>query len=124
MNFAEAIASYVRALPDDALLELVRERLQQVGGEGAPERAAPESAPPARPARGSDLAARVEEVVRRSGGIALADVARGVGEADKRRVATVLRSLRAQGRVACAGDRRTARWARDQATADAAVGGS
>jgi hypothetical protein len=121
MSFVAALATYVRSLPDDAILELVRQRLGEGADRVGVQAKAAAPGPRARATGGGDLLARVEDVVRGSRGMALAEVARALKESDKRRVGTALRTLRAQGRVACAGDRRGARWAGNQAVADAAV---
>jgi len=128
--FAKRLVAMVREMPDELLLELVKE---QLGAAGEPTRPSPKpKAPPSARKRGTkkrrskgrassraQLEAAVVEVVERGEGVALADVAAEVG-APKPRVSAILRSLKDAGTIHAAGDRRFTRYGKTKAIARAA----
>ncbi len=132
-TFAKQLVDMVRQLPDEALLELVKNHLTGVTAAESPQRQTPRAprtpATPAKPRRkrgkrrSSANRAKLEQsvlaFVHDSNGVAVSDVAAGVGE-PKSRVAPVLRKLRDAGTIHQAGDRRFARYGKTKTIAEAA----
>lgn len=127
--FAKRLVDMVREMPDDLLLELVRDHLASTGDANlsparGPAKSAPKRGRAARKGgRGkksrSSLEAEVLDVVNRGDGLALADVAAAVG-ASKPRTSAALRALKASGAIHAAGDRRFTRYGKTKAIATAA----
>lgn len=135
--FTRQLVSFVRQMPDEALLELVRQQL--LGGGGVPPSASANgtatstSSPPVstrkRPqsttysrrskAQKEAMVAEVERTVKASDGMSLSDVAKATGE-PKSLVQAALKSLKTAGRIHQAGDRRQARYAGTAKAAKAA----
>jgi hypothetical protein len=147
--FCARLVAFIRIMPDDAILALVRSQLDgsvvpsaptsstatTARRRGAAKRAktatkpaAAKSAagrnrttrkPAAARANKAALLLSVEKVVRASRGVSLAEVAKATNSS-KARAAAALRELKGAGRIAQGGDRRFARYAADQKTAMAA----
>lgn len=137
--FAKRLVNMVREMPDELLLELVRDRLASAGdsdatssnlrtssvrASNAPTSKVPKGKRGAKKRRRGGksraaLEAEVLAVVNAGAGVALADVAEAV-EASKPRLSAVLRSLREAGAIHAAGDRRFTRYGRTKAIATAA----
>lgn len=131
--FAKQLVDMVRQLPDDAILDLVKNHLDGVGAPEPSPRSS-QSRTPQAPAptksrrtrgkrRSSASRAKLEQAVlafvHDSDGVAVSEVAAAVG-APKTRVAPVLRTLRDAGTIHQAGDRRFARYGKTKAIAKAA----
>lgn len=129
--FAKHLVAMVRQLPDEAILELVKNHLEQGNGIGDEGMVVTTSSPSAkkprtktkRRRRSSASRAKLKEAVLQavtnSDGMALSDVAEAVG-ASKTRVQPLLRALKDEGAIHLAGDRRFARYGRTKAIAEAA----
>ena len=124
--FAKRLVDMVRDMPDELLLELVRDHLASADGAPAPRPPAPKSPRKRggkRRGRGGKsraaLEAEVLAVVNAGGGVAVADVAAATG-APKPRLSAILRSLRESGAIHAAGDRRFTRYGKTKAIAAAA----
>jgi len=143
--FSAQIVKFVREMPDEALLELVKQKLGVIGaavgraqGRPSPARAAvaaaakkaKRKATPARnkrrPARRApatpdrkDLLDSVERVVKAGSGVSASDVAKAAG-IPQTRAAAALKELKLQKRIFQGGDRRFARYAGDAKTAEQA----
>lgn len=135
-SFARQLVAMVREMPDEVLLDLVRNHLEDGGATSRPpskpaaKAKANRTAKPrrqkatkkrTRSSRGDRTALldNVEAFVRDSKGVGLSDVAQGLSE-PKSRVQAALRDLKKAGRVASAGDRRFTRYGKDVKTAKAA----
>ena len=130
-TFAKHLVDMVRQLPDEAILELVKNHLEQgnrLGDSGVVVTSSP--APAKKPrakakrrrrssAGRAKLKGAILETVNASDGVALSDVAEAVG-APKTRVQPLLRALKDEGAIHQAGDRRLARYGRTKAIAAAA----
>lgn len=129
--FAAEIVAYVRRMPDEALLELVRAHLG-AGGTVAwaaspnPAAAATKARKQKRttskratPGERAKLLKSVEAVVKKSRGLSSSEVAVKVG-VPQSRAASALRELKGKKRIYQGGDRRFARYAGDAKTAKAA----
>lgn len=138
--FTAKIVEYVRSLPDEALLELVRAHLgsggavQLVSGgtgqkRGGVKRAVTAAAAPApkqgrKKTRGKRASAEerqeiletVEGLVKKSRGVSSSEVAKKAG-VPKSRVTAALRELKSARRIFQGGERRFARYAADAKTA-------
>jgi hypothetical protein len=136
--FSAQIVKFVREMPDEALLELVKQKLGILGvskarvrhAEGAETPASPPRArrkrviaPARRGARASTerqgLLDTVERVVKAGSGVSASDVARSAGIPQARAAAT-LKELKLMQRIFQGGDRRFARYAGDAKTAEQA----
>lgn len=145
--FSASLVQFVRSMPDEALLELVRNQL----GAEAPTGAAPSAAPaapaaapaaprssakapkaapkkqPAGPKKGpkrtsaakAELLDAVEKVVKSSRGLSASEVAAAT-KVQQGRVSSALRDLKFAKRIFQGGDRRFARYAGDPKTAETA----
>jgi|RhiMetdeSRZDD1v2_1073273.scaffolds.fasta_scaffold235459_4 hypothetical protein len=126
--FTQQLIKMVRTLPDEALLDLVRHRLDGVA-ETLPRRTSAfdkqlSNAAARRRGRSTsvdreELLLLVERLVKGSRGLSSTEIARMVRAATPR-VQSVLRELKHDRRIFQAGDRRFARYAGDAATAEAA----
>lgn len=139
--FSAQIVKFVRQMPDEALLELVKEKLGVSGlagrGRGAqvlsvslrgagkdkkPKRstAAARARRPAPPsAERQSLLDNVERVVKANPGVSASDVAR-LASIPQTRAAAALKELKLAKRIFQGGDRRFARYAADLKTAEQA----
>ena len=126
--FTDQLIKMVRALPDEALLDLVRHRFDGVGSTAPQRTSAPGNGP--RKARvkrrgrstsadREQLLLLVERLVKGSRGLSSTEIARMV-KADTQRVQSVLRELKHAKRIFQGGDRRFARYAGDAETAKVA----
>ncbi len=130
-TFAKQLVDMVRQMPDEAILELVKNHLEQGNGVGDSGTVVTRSPAPAKKPRAkakrrrrssagrAKLKEAILETVNASDGVALSDVAEAVG-APKTRVQPVLRALKDEGAIHQAGDRRLARYGRTKAIAEAA----
>jgi hypothetical protein len=145
--FSAQIVKFVREMPDEALLDLVKQKLGVLGvpagrhGRGAlrsvpmplapaptrgkrssvtvkPKRSSARRAAPASAERQS-LLDSVERVVKASSGVSASDVARLAG-IPQTRAAAALKELKLAKRIFQGGDRRFARYAGDLKTAEQA----
>jgi DNA-binding IclR family transcriptional regulator len=137
--FSAQIVKFVREMPDEALLELVKQKLGVLGAAvgrrnaalaGSPARAAagPKSVraaqeklapPPASPAERQKMLDEVERIVKEGAGLSASDVARAA-RLPQTRVAAALKELKLAKRIYQGGDRRFARYAGDARTAEQA----
>jgi hypothetical protein len=132
--FSAQIVKFVREMPDEALLELVKQKLGVHGaGRGAvalPVAPAPAKAKAKRPAKRRTAAApatedrralldNVERVVKSGNGMSASEVARSSG-VPQTRAAAALKELKLAKRIFQGGDRRFARYAGDLKTAELA----
>lgn len=141
--FSAQIVKFVREMPDEALLELVKQKLGVLGiGRGAAQAqkleltakethkrgAASAKRRPAQPRRGAPIpyAAekqvmldKVEEVVKGGSGMSASEVARAAG-IPQNRAASALKELKLGKKIYQGGDRRFARYAGDLKTAEQA----
>jgi hypothetical protein len=142
--FSAQIVKFVREMPDEALLELVKQKLGVIGaavgraqGRPSPARAAvaaaAKKATKANPPRGQRRPARrapaspdrkelldnVERIVKAGPGLSASDVAKAAG-IPQTRAAAALKELKLAKRIFQGGDRRFARYAGDAKTADQA----
>ncbi len=128
--FTTQLVAMIRQMPDEDLLELVRQHLGDAApatSAAKPSLAAPRRAPARRPSKRRPIkttrptAAKhrfpeerlmdnVEECIHASDGVALEDVAVAVGES-RARVASVIGSLKRAKRIFRGGKRRFARYA-------------
>ena len=137
--FSAEIVRLVREMPDEAILELVKNQLS--GVEAAPSlprraAAAPARSAPARKARAPKRRAKrggarrtsegreqalsaVEAVIKSSKGLSASQIA-SKAKMPQTRVSSLVRELKAAGRVHQGGDRRFARYAGDAKTAEKA----
>lgn len=136
--FSQQIVDLVRQMPDEALLELVK---NQLGADGATVAPSPTNGRPTRAStkakskkrsakkRGGKTprtsAARqeamdkVEGVITSSKGLSASEIAKKA-KLPQTRVSSLVRDLKAQGRIHQGGDRRFARYAGDAKTAEKA----
>ena len=107
----------VRNMSDEAILELVRNKLG-VAGEGAAAKPAPVVKVKRRrgPAAREALLAQVESAVKSSPGLSAGEIARET-KLSQSRVQSALRELKKAGRIHQGGDKRWARYAVDKETA-------
>jgi hypothetical protein len=143
--FSAQIVKFVREMPDEALLELVKQKLGVIGAavgranaRPSPARAAVTAAAkkakgkatPARDKRRSarrapaapdrkDLLDNVERIVKAGSGVSASDVAKAAG-IPQTRAAAALKELKLAKRIFQGGDRRFARYAADAKTAEQA----
>lgn len=136
--FSAQIVKFVREMPDEALLELVKQKLGVLGAAvgrrnaaeaGSPARAAglksaraageKLSAPPASPAERQRMLDDVERIVKGGAGLSASDVARAAS-LPQTRAAAALKELKLAKRICQGGDRRFARYAGDAKTAEQA----
>jgi hypothetical protein len=136
--FSAQIVRFVRGLPDEALLELVKQKLGVLGvpaakrdgrgevaslpkakGNTEKKRTAQgrRSAPPSPERR--EMLDEVERIVRAGSGISASEVARSAG-IPQTRAAAALKQLKLAHRIFQGGDRRFARYAGDAKTAEKA----
>jgi ribosomal protein S25 len=145
--FSAQIVKFVREMPDEALLELVKQKLGVIGAavgranakQASPAQAvatAPQKAkgkhvksrdkqrPAARPAAATAdrqaMLDNVERVVKAGAGVSASDVARAAG-IPQTRAAAALKELKLAKRIHQGGDRRFARYAGDAKTAEQAA---
>lgn len=140
-KFSAQIVRFVREMPDEALLELVREKLNDIGaavsrtndrGPGSPTRAVTAASEKnkrvrdkAAPERASAAADRqqvldaVERLVKAGQGLSASDVAKAAA-IPQTRAASALKELKLAKRIFQGGDRRFARYAGDAKTAEVA----
>lgn len=134
--FSQQIVDLVRQMPDEALLELVKNQLGadgaavSAGSNGRPTRSAstPKSTKRAtKKRRGGRKTSRtsaarqeamdkVEGVIKSSKGLSASEIAKK-SKLPQTRVSSLVRDLKAQGRIHQGGDRRFARYAGDAKTA-------
>lgn len=136
--FSAQIVKLVRNMPDEALLELVRNQLNLTGSSaGARARAARNTLSGMREASGAlasaggeakgraarqspdarkQLLSSVESTVKSSQGLSASEVAKKL-KAPQSRIAAALRELKQSKRIYQGGDRRFARYAADARTA-------
>ncbi len=142
--FSAQIVKFVREMPDEALLELVKQKLGVLGGPAgrhgsrAPVRIGPvplvrgsrsssKAKPGAARARRAAPASMerqsvldgIERVVKASSGVSASDVAR-LANVPQTRAAAALKELKLAKRIFQGGDRRFARYAGDLKTAEQA----
>jgi hypothetical protein len=145
--FSAQIVKFVREMPDEALLDLIRQKLgaygasgkRNGGGSGAARlaaalRGAPTKLKTKRPTSAKRRPARraaapsaerqamldsVEKVVKSSSGVSASDVAR-LANIPQNRAAAALKELKLAKRIFQGGDRRFARYAGDAKTAEQA----
>jgi hypothetical protein len=138
--FSAQIVKFVREMPDEALLDLVKQKLGVLGaqvarhgrgamrvvpmplsGRGKDKRSAVARSPARRAAPASaerqGLLDSVERVVRASSGVSASDVAR-LASIPQTRAAAALKELKLAKRIFQGGDRRFARYAGDSKTAE------
>lgn len=121
--FSQELVKFVRQMPDEALLELVKLKLGLLVPPAKRE-ASKRSRPPPEPDVHPTLDRRsmleqVESVVKAGSGMSSSEVANATG-IPQLRVAAALRELKAAGRVFQGGERRFARYAGDAPTAERA----
>lgn len=137
--FTAEIVAYVRKMPDEVLLELVRAHLGSGGAVQLPGSSTPrrgtgrkrtKSTTPARTktrrtakrstaGERTQLLSNVETMVKKSRGLSSSEVAKKLG-VPQTRAAAALRELKGKRRIFQGGDRRFARYAGDAKTAKAA----
>lgn len=146
--FSAQIVKFVREMPDEALLELVKQKLGVIGAQvaqssgarsGSPMRAATAATqkaknksnpnrdgarsrgaePPPLSADRQSVLANVERVVKEGAGVSASDVAKAAG-IPQTRAAAALKELKLAKRIFQGGDRRFARYAGDAKTAEQA----
>ena len=125
--FTKQLINLVRSLPDDALLDLVRHRLDVAPMIPQPASRQNSPAPKARVKRRTratsadreQLVTLIERLVKGSRGLSSTQIAKMVRAATPR-VQSVLRELKHDKRIFQGGDRRFARYAGDAETAQAA----
>ena len=129
--FSAQIVQFVRQMPAEAILALVRQRLgvSPAAANGKGDLRSVASAPSAVASSRSNgrrtrstsadrtaLLATVERVVKAGSGLSASDVAKAAGVAQTR-VAAAIRELKQSKRIFQGGDRRFARYAADTSTA-------
>ncbi|HHH31489.1 MAG TPA: hypothetical protein ENK57_24515 [Polyangiaceae bacterium] len=129
--FSQQIVDLVRQMPDEAILELVKNQLGAGGvtsSSSSPARTTGSaSAKPKKRAtkkRGGrrtsaarqEAMAKVESVIKASKGLSASEIAER-SKLPQTRVSSIVRDLKAQGRIYQGGDRRFARYAGDAKTA-------
>jgi hypothetical protein len=141
--FAKQLVTMVRQMPDEAVLELVRNHLTNGGelnasgwsgngrstgsgwtGTGRATSSKPKAARAEKTGRRSaadraKLEQSVLATILASTGVSLGDVAAKLG-APKPQLAATIRALKAEGKIKQGGERRLARYAKTQAAADKA----
>jgi len=138
--FSQQIVDLVRQMPDEAILELVKNQLGADGGAVAPNGHATRAAVKASPSKPKKRAAKkrsgrkkpsrtsaareeamatVESVIKGSKGLSASEIAKK-SKIPQTRVSSLVRDLKAQGRIHQGGDRRFARYAGDAKTAEKA----
>jgi hypothetical protein len=130
--FSAQIVQFVRQMPAEAILALVRQRLgvssataTVANGKAQPRALGVSTSPkPGRRTRATSadrvaLLDTVERVVKAGSGLSASDVAKAAGVAQPR-VAAAIRELKQAKRIFQGGDRRFARYAADTKTAQRA----
>jgi hypothetical protein len=130
--FSAQIVQFVRQMPAEAILALVRQRLgvssvaaTTANGKAQPRALGASTSPkPGRRTRATSadrvaLLDTVERVVKAGSGLSASDVAKAAGVAQPR-VAAAIRELKQSKRIFQGGDRRFARYAADAKTAQRA----
>jgi hypothetical protein len=117
--FAAEIVKLVRNMSDEAILDLVRNQLGVVTATASPARAPKRKRPQRNALARQEALVAIEAAVNGSHGMSAGEIAAATA-ISKTRLSGLVKELKDAGRIHMAGERRFARYAGDENTAQAA----